>query len=174
MLRQPVAWFALAGLAASAIAAVLAELLAPQYAGHQVPLAIAAILALAALVMASGQGRADIAEPPVAPDDNRHGELIRAKDAAEAASAAKSLYLATVSHELRSPLNAIYGYAQLMERETAVSPRDAARIIRRSTEYLSDLVEGFARYVDGRAGRDARGARCGAPARVPRSDRPDV
>ena len=77
------------------------------------------------------------------PDDPGRRELVRAKDAAEAASAAKSLYLATVSHELRSPLNAIYGYAQLMERETAVSPRDAARIIRRSTEYLTDLVEGL-------------------------------
>jgi signal transduction histidine kinase/DNA-binding NarL/FixJ family response regulator len=125
------------------MAAVLAELLVPRYAGHQVPLAIAAILAMAALAMASGRGRAGMAELPPAPDDNRHGELVRARDAAEAASAAKSLYLATVSHELRSPLNAIYGYAQLMERETAVSPRDAARIIRRSTEYLSDLVEGL-------------------------------
>lgn len=147
MLRHPVAWFALAGLAASAMMAVLAELLAPQYAGHQVPLAIAALLALAALALASGHGRARMAEPlaapPPEPDRTSHAELVRAKDAAEAASAAKSLYLATVSHELRSPLNAIYGYAQLMERETAVSPRDAARIIRRSTEYLSDLVEGL-------------------------------
>jgi signal transduction histidine kinase/CheY-like chemotaxis protein len=70
-------------------------------------------------------------------------QLARERDAAIAASEAKSRYLANVSHEIRSPLNAIYGYAQLMERGTATVPRDAARIIRRSAEHLSDLVEGL-------------------------------
>lgn len=64
-------------------------------------------------------------------------------DAAECASAAKSRYLASVSHEIRSPLNAIYGYAQLVEREGTVDPRDAARVIRRSAEHLTNLVEGL-------------------------------
>nr|WP_246385742.1 hybrid sensor histidine kinase/response regulator [Novosphingobium hassiacum] len=70
-------------------------------------------------------------------------ELIRDRDAAQSASAAKSRYLANVSHEIRSPLNAIYGYAQLVEQETAVDPRDAARVIRRSAEHLTNLVEGL-------------------------------
>lgn len=64
-------------------------------------------------------------------------------EAAQSASAAKSRYLASVSHEIRSPLNAIYGYAQLIERETSVDPRDAARVIRRSAEHLTNLVEGL-------------------------------
>ncbi len=45
----------------------------------------------------------------------------RAQQAAEAASAAKSLFLATMSHELRTPLNAMLGYAQLLQLEARAS-----------------------------------------------------
>ena len=135
--RHPGFALALILLAAGAIAAVLAGQVVPQNRPMSAALAVAAIVALA------GLGWANSVRPKQPPDDPARAGLIRAKDAAEAASAAKGLYLATVCHELRSPLNAIYGYAQLMERETAVSPRDAARIIRRSTEYLNDLVEGL-------------------------------
>jgi len=69
--------------------------------------------------------------------------LQKAKDAAEAANAAKSRYLVAVSHEIRSPLNAIYGYAQLLEREGAVEPVEAGRVIHRSSEHLANLVDGL-------------------------------
>jgi len=66
---------------------------------------------------------------------------LRAKEAAEAANQAKARYLANVSHEIRSPLNAIYGYAQLIEQEANVRPQDAARVIRRCAEHMTSLVE---------------------------------
>jgi len=45
-------------------------------------------------------------------------ELKRARSAAEKANLAKSDFLSSMSHELRSPLNAILGFAQLMNSDT--------------------------------------------------------
>lgn len=44
-------------------------------------------------------------------------ELIRSKEAAEAANVAKSAFLANMTHELRTPLNAVINFAQLLEEE---------------------------------------------------------
>lgn len=72
-----------------------------------------------------------------------HAALARAKEAAEAANEAKTRFLASVSHEIRSPLNAIYGYAQLLERGDGKDGVQAGKVIRRSAEHLSNLVEGL-------------------------------
>ncbi|GGE07299.1 hybrid sensor histidine kinase/response regulator [Polymorphobacter glacialis] len=73
--------------------------------------------------------------------------LKKARDAAEAANLAKSRYLVGVSHEIRSPLNAIYGYAQLLERGSesgpVIGPVEAGRVIRRSSEHLTNIVDGL-------------------------------
>lgn len=69
--------------------------------------------------------------------------LAKAKAVAEAANTAKSRYIVGVIHEIRAPLNAIFGYAQLLERGSTLRPADAVRIIRRSTEHLSNLVDGL-------------------------------
>jgi len=72
-------------------------------------------------------------------------QLQKAKEAAEAANLAKSRYLVGISHEFRTPLNAIFGYAQLLERDPTIPARrhDAIRVIRRSSEHLSGLIEGL-------------------------------
>ncbi len=68
--------------------------------------------------------------------------LQKAKELAESANEAKSRYIVGMSHEIRSPLNAILGYAQLLERGTA-RPENAIQVIRRSAGHLSNLVDGL-------------------------------
>ena len=53
-------------------------------------------------------------------------ELTDAKSAAETANLAKSDFLSSMSHELRSPLNAILGFAQLME-SASPAPKDSQK-----------------------------------------------
>jgi signal transduction histidine kinase len=63
---------------------------------------------------------------------------------AEAASTAKSDFLAKMSHEFRTPINAMIGYAELLEMEIAgpVAPAQAKQLsrIRASGEHLTGLV----------------------------------
>jgi PAS domain S-box-containing protein len=72
------------------------------------------------------------------------GELTLARDAANAASAEKSLFVANMSHELRTPLNGIIGYAELLMEEEAFQENAAANQdltkIRASARHLLGLV----------------------------------
>jgi len=72
-------------------------------------------------------------------------ELEQARDSANAANLAKSRYLSGVSHELRTPLNTIFGYSQLMESDNKLDDknRKITSVIRRSSEHLSDVIEGL-------------------------------
>ncbi|HMI11593.1 MAG TPA: ATP-binding protein, partial [Bradyrhizobium sp.] len=74
---------------------------------------------------------------------------------AESANLAKSRYVVGLSHELRSPLNAISGYAQLLEQDSSLlpKPRDQVRVVRRSADHLSGLIDGILDISKIEAGR---------------------
>ncbi|MFO1110163.1 MAG: ATP-binding protein [Bradyrhizobium sp.] len=82
-------------------------------------------------------------------------ELQRAKEVAESANLAKSRYVVGLSHELRSPLNAISGYAQLLEQDASLldRPREQVRVVRRSADHLSGLIDGILDISKIEAGR---------------------
>lgn len=126
---------------------LLADILAAGQAPWLQWMALGGVLVLAALILwqgaRAGQESGNETGLQAGAVHDEMARLASELQAAEAANAAKSRFLANVSHEIRSPLNAIYGYAQLVERGAEVDPQHAARVIRRSAEHLTNLVEGL-------------------------------
>ncbi|MBK8325085.1 MAG: hypothetical protein IPL06_21075 [Betaproteobacteria bacterium] len=84
----------------------------------------------------------------------RTAELAAARDAAVAASLAKSDFLDRMSHELRTPLNGIMGMAELARRR-ATDPGQEELLVKalRSGHHLLGLIETLLDLADGEAGR---------------------
>ncbi|MCL4710898.1 MAG: response regulator [Pseudorhodoplanes sp.] len=94
--------------------------------------------------------------------DRVHAELAlaEARDQAEEANGAKSRFLATVSHEVRTPLNGILGMADLLS-DTPLTPEQTTYVkaVRTSGETLLSLIEeilDFSKIEAGRLDLDAR------------------
>ena len=64
-----------------------------------------------------------------------------AREEAESANRLKDQFLATLSHELRTPINVILGYLQILLDERSRNPRRALEIVHRNAQQQARLIE---------------------------------
>jgi len=87
----------------------------------------------------------DLVIVPMRQRDAMESELIEARNAAQEAAAAKDRFLSIVSHELRSPLTSVVGYADLLLRARRGPLTDDQRVyverIRDAARYQTMLID---------------------------------
>ncbi|MDO8323253.1 MAG: ATP-binding protein [Phenylobacterium sp.] len=85
----------------------------------------------------------------------RSASYMRARDRAQAASVAKTEFLAAMSHEIRTPLNSIIGFAQVLERrdDLPADSRHQIGLIERSGGALLTVVNDILDFSKVEAGR---------------------
>jgi len=79
---------------------------------HRIPIDFSGELAVLAKGINNMTSSLDVAQSK---EKLRNDALVKAKQEADRANRAKSLFLSSMSHEMRTPLNAILGFSQLIE-----------------------------------------------------------
>lgn len=84
----------------------------------------------------------------------RTEQLEKAKNAAEAASRAKSAFLATMSHEIRTPMNGVLGMTEmLLATPLTEAQRNYTTLVKRSGEHLLVIINDILDFSKIEAGK---------------------
>jgi two-component system sensor histidine kinase/response regulator len=84
----------------------------------------------------------------------RTEQLEKAKNAAEAASRAKSAFLATMSHEIRTPMNGVLGMAEmLLGTGLTETQRNYTQLVKQSGEHLLVIINDILDFSKIEAGK---------------------
>lgn len=80
--------------------------------------------------------------------------IVRAREEAEAASRAKSLFLANISHEVRTPMNGIVGFTNLLKKSGLNGAQiEFVDIIKSSCDHLLGLIDDLLDFSNIEAGK---------------------
>jgi PAS domain S-box-containing protein len=111
------------------------------------------VLMSASMVDFAGRRGVLVAFQDITQQREMQEELRRAKEVAEAADAAKTHYLAVMTHEVRTPLSGIISLAHLVQDEAlSEEQRENVRLIETTGESLVDLIGKILDYAKIEAG----------------------